>query len=341
MKNLLFLVMLALLGCSKDDNNGSSADWLIPSDEVVDGGPGKDGIPSIENPQFDIATDNTYLNDQDLVVGIVHDGAAKAYPHRILDWHEIVNDNLSGVNYALTYCPLTGTGIAWNREVNGTTTTFGVSGKLYNTNLLPYDRATDSYWSQIRLDCVNGENINTVIETVPVIETTWATWKAAYPNSSVMNLSTGFNRNYSAYPYGDYRTNHNNFLFSVSPMDDRLPAKERALIVISDQTQRVYSIELFDDRRVIEDNIDGVDIIVMGSKQDNYIVAYEKGSLSQVTTATSQGLPIVATAQNGNTIALDGTVVNGPLQGTQLKAMNSFIGYYFSLAAFYDVEIYE
>ena len=340
MKNLLFLVILALFSCGKDDNRPNS-EWLIPSDEVQDGGPGKDGIPSVDNPQFDNVADITFLDDNDLVSGVVHDGVAKAYPHPILDWHEIVNDNLADINYALTYCPLTGTGIAWDRNVNGVTTTFGVSGKLYNTNLLPYDRATDSYWSQIRLDCVNGENIGTKIATFPVIETTWATWKSAYPNSSVMNTSTGFSRDYNDYPYGDYRTNHDRILFAVNPMDNRLPAKERALLVISENTNKVYSIELFDGGRVIEDNIDGVDIVIIGSKEDNYIVAYEQGDLSQFNVASGQGLPIVATAQNGNTISLDGTVVNGPLQGTQLKAMNSFIGYYFSLAAFYDVEIYE
>ena len=339
MKNLILLVLLALFGCSKDDDRSTSTEWLIPSDEVLDGGPGKDGIPSVDNPVFDIATDITYLNDNDLVVGVVYNGVAKAYPHRILDWHEIVNDDLSGFNYALTYCPLTGTGIAWNRDINGSTTTFGVSGKLYNTNLMPYDRATDSYWSQIRLDCVNGEIINTEIETLPVIETTWATWKAAYPNSLVMNLSTGFSRNYGNYPYGDYRTNHSNIIFPVTPMDDRLPAKERTLLVITENIQRVYSIELFGDGRVIEDNIDGKDIVVIGSKTDNYIVAYEKSTLSQINFAPDQ-LPIIATAQNGNTITLDGSV-SGPFQETQLTAMNSFIGYYFSLAAFYDVEIYE
>lgn len=342
MKNLLFLVILLLFGCGNDDDrtNGPASDWLIPSDEVLDGGPGKDGIPSVDNPQFDNATDVTFLNDNDLVVGIIHDGIAKAYPHPILDWHEIVNDNLSGISYALTYCPLTGTGIAWNRNVNGTITTFGVSGKLYNTNLMPYDRATDSYWSQIRLDCVNGENIGTATNTFPVIETTWATWKAAYPNSSVMNLETGFSRNYSNYPYGDYRTNHNNLIFPVSPIDDRLPAKERALLVISNNTQKVYSIELFGDGRVIEDNIDGIDIVVIGSKTDNYIVALEKVELSNLTFTADQ-LPVVATDQNGNKVTLDGSIMEGPLQNTQVKTMNSFIGYYFSLAAFYAVEIYE
>jgi len=334
MKNFLFLVISALIvvGCGKDD----SSVWLVPSEEVLTGA-GKDVIPAVDNPTFDIATNNNFLNNNDLVVGIVHNGVAKAYAHRILDWHEIVNDNISDINYAMTYCPLTGTAIAWDRDLAGGTTTFGVSGRLYNTNLIPFDRATDSNWSQMRLDCINGENINTVIETFPVIETTWATWKAAYPNSEVMNLSTGFSRDYTAFPYGDYRTNDNNILFPVA-IDDRLPAKERALLVIGDNTNKVYSIELFEEDRVIEDNIDGKDIVIIGSKSDNYIVAYEKGEFDNFS-LSNQGLPVVATTDSGDLITLDGNVVNG--DGTRLQPTNSYIGYFFALAAFYEVEIFE
>ncbi len=339
MKNLLFLTILLLFGCNKDDNQAQT-DWLIPFDEVLDGGPGKDGIPSVDAPQFDNVSDISFLNDNDLVIGMFHNGVSKAYPHQILDWHEIVNDDLSDISYALTYCPLTGTGIAWDRVIDGSKTSFGVSGKLYNTNLMPYDRATDSYWSQIRLDCVNGTQINKVINTYPIIETTWSTWKAAYPNSEVMNLTTGSNRNYGSYPYGDYRTNHSNIIFPVSNTDDRLPAKERALIVMGDQTKKVYSIELFAEDRAIEDTIDGTTIIVIGSKSKNFIVAYEKGNLTEVVAVTDQ-LPTIATDTNGNRINLDGTIESGPLQDVQLTTFNSFIGYFFALGAFYEVEIYE
>ncbi len=219
MKNLLPLTLsLSLflgIACKKD-SVGSDDEWLVPSSEVLSGGPGKDGIPSIDNPAFSSTEEVTFLQDNDLVTGIQIGNVIKAYPHIILDWHEIVNDQIDQTEVAVTYCSLTGTGICWSRLVNGTPATFGVYGLLYNTNLMPYDRATGSTWSQQRLECVNGVNIGTDATTYSLVETTWATWKAAFPGSEVLNLSTGFSRQYGSYPYGDYKTNQNRFFYSFN-----------------------------------------------------------------------------------------------------------------------------
>ncbi len=346
MKNVFLLLFVGLLGltsCSddSDDSQSGNSEWLIPSGEVFDGGPGKDGIPSVDNPIFEKADQTTFLDPNNLVVGIVHDGVAKAYAHRILDWHEIVNDELADINYALTYCPLTGTAVAWNREVNSEITTFGVSGKLYNTNLMPYDRATDSYWSQMRLDCVNGDLISTRINTFPVIETTWETWSSMYPNSSVMTTETGFNRNYNQFPYGDYRTNNNNFIFPVNNFDTRLPSKDRTLAVLTDAKNKVYPVESFGEGLVVIEEFPDGELVVMGSDTRNFITAYYNAGLENITYVNGPGA-IVAEDSNGNKIAISGLVVEGPLAGTQLEAAESILGYYFSLAAFYpDIEIFE
>ena len=142
----LFTCCILLISCSStdvntdplsndDDNNtnndNTSNEWLIPISEVKDGGPGKDGIPSIDNPIFVSASVITSLNDNDLVVGVVKNNEAKAYPHTILDWHEVVNDEISGAFITLNYCPLTGTAFGWESISNETKTTFGVSGLLY------------------------------------------------------------------------------------------------------------------------------------------------------------------------------------------------------------------
>ncbi len=157
-------------------------EWLIPSDQVFDGGPGRDGIPALENPEMINAALATYLNPEDLVIGIKMGDDVRAYPHKILDYHEIINDQvgseiidgqLSTKQLAITYCPLTGSAIAWGREFGGQTTTFGVSGLLFQTNLMPFDRLTESTWSQMRLDCVNGTLIGTRAETYQVVETRW------------------------------------------------------------------------------------------------------------------------------------------------------------------------
>ncbi len=339
MRILLLVIAVFLLNCSNDGSESqNNSEWLISSSEVFDGGPGKDGIPSVDSPKFDSVSESD-LQDKQLVIGVVIDGEAKVYPHPILDWHEIINDEIGGVNFALTYCPLTGTGIGWKGNVDGQKTTFGVSGKLYNTNLIPYDRATDSYWTQIGLECVNGESIGEKIATIPVIETTWGTWKQAYPNSLVMNTNTGFSRNYGSYPYGDYRTNDSNIIFPVSNLDSSLPAKERVLALISESTTKVYSLELFNTGKVIEDNFEGEDIVVVGSKANNFIVAYKKegiGSLSYVEDA----LPIIAQDQNGNNLNLDGSITSSN-SSVNLETVNSFMSYFFALGSFYNVDIYE
>jgi hypothetical protein len=337
MRLYILLLLGLLISCSDDINNQV---WIIPSDQVFDGGVGKDGIPSVDNPVFEQTQANTYLNPNDLVIGVVHNGQAKAYPHRILDWHEIVNDQIDDRAFALTYCPLTGTGVAWNREIEGEITTFGVSGKLYNTNLIPYDRKTDSYWSQMRLDCVQGELIETVIETFPIIETTWETWKAAYPSSTVMTLDTGFSRDYNDYPYDDYRTNHNRIFFPVEPSDSRLPAKERVLAVLTSLGNKVYSIESFEEDEVITDLVGETEVLVFGSKESNFVLAYENIGLQNV--RISDVNLAIAEDDNGNIINMDGTIIAGPLAGTQLVQAKSILGYYFSLAAFYpEISIYE
>lgn len=341
---LCFLFLSVLFySCTIGDNeivdNGrisqDTSEWLIPAGEVLDGGPGKDGIPSVDNPVFDAIADINFLDDSDLVVGVVRNGIAKAYPHPILDWHEIVNDEIDGVPIALTYCPLTGTATAWDRTIDGDVTTFGVSGKLYNTNLIPYDRKTDSYWSQMRLDCVNGHLLEQVIDTYPVIETTWKSWREAYPESMVMNTETGFSRNYQSFPYGDYRTNNDNIIFPVSNRDTRLPAKERVMAVLADTGNSLMSIESFTTPG--ESQLD--ELLFVGSKEDNFLVVFENPANAQWT-YIDNALPVIAEDTEGNRLTLSGTISSGPRQGEQLSSPKAYMGYFFAFGAFFpDIEI--
>jgi hypothetical protein len=120
-----------------------------------------------------------------------------------LDHHEIINQTAGETHLAVSYCPLTGTAVCWNRELKGGITTFGVSGLLFNHNILPYDRATESLWSQIRNECIFGDLVSTKAELIPILETTWETWKSMYPDTWVMTENTGHDRDYTYYPYGD------------------------------------------------------------------------------------------------------------------------------------------
>ncbi len=229
----------SLGGGSNLTNDGT---WSIPIDEVHDGGPGKDGIPALEFPIMIQAPNASYLADFDLIVGYKSNDEIRAYPHQILDWHEIINDGTKNENFAITYCPLTGTAIGWNRDIGNTTTTFGVSGLLYNTNLIPYDRFSGSNWSQIGLECVNGGLKGEKADVIQVIETTWGNWRNMYPETKVTSINTGHSRSYGTYPYGDYKTNHSFFIFPVSPKDDRLSSKQRVLGVIDNNSVKVYNL---------------------------------------------------------------------------------------------------
>lgn len=337
-----FLLMITLFSqCKKDTSSGV---WAIPSDEVFDGGPGKDGIPSVDDPEFRSVSEINYMNDDDLVLGFKVGNEVRAYTHPVLDWHEIVNDEVNGVAIAITYCPLTGTGIGWDRNINGEVTTFGVSGLLYNSNLIPYDRKSDSNWSQMANECVNGELIDTPIETHLLVETTWKTWQEFYPNSSVLTTNTGFSRSYGTYPYGNYITSSNlNFPISVS--DDRLHVKERVLGVVIDGKAKVYQFDHFpgEEISILRDVFLDQDLVVVGSTGKNFLVAFSVGedAIDTNFTLVQNEFPIVMKDQLGNKYNLFGEVVEGP-SNIQLESPINYMGYWFSWGTFYPgVQIFE
>ncbi|MDX2443933.1 MAG: DUF3179 domain-containing (seleno)protein [Bacteroidales bacterium] len=226
------------------DRKYLSGEWLIPSNEVFNGGPGKDGIPALLNPELGSLSNINYLENDDLVLGFVLNNEARAYPHKILNWHEIINDKIQGKDIIVTYCPLTGTGIGWNQFLHEKSSTFGVSGLLYNSNLIPYDRETDSYWSQIRLECVKGSRKGEKIENIQLVETTWNTWVKMFPDTKVVSSNTGYSRNYTRYPYGDYKSS-NDLIFPVSIDDERLHPKEVVHGIILNNKAKIYRYEHF------------------------------------------------------------------------------------------------
>ncbi|RMG22639.1 MAG: DUF3179 domain-containing protein, partial [Bacteroidetes bacterium] len=337
-------------GCSKTElepppgqnpnppkNPPANADeWLIPEEEVLDGGPGKDGIPSIDQPRFvSVQEADQWLQPTDLVVGVRVGQVIRAYPHIILDWHEIVNDQVDSLAIAVTYCPLTGTAIGWKRRVKGELTTFGVSGLLYQTNLMPYDRKTNSTWSQMRMQAVNGELIETEAETWQVVETSWDSWKSMYPDSEVLSTQTGFSRSYGFYPYGDYKTNHSYFLFPINNRDDRVPAKERVLGIRAGQQVLAFRFDSFaNGTRVIQNSISRLSAVVAGNRSHNILVAYGSrlpdGTELSFEAVDAARLPVIMKDQEGNEWDVFGFAVSGPRAGQQLPQLTSLIGYWFT-----------
>ncbi|GET24376.1 hypothetical protein NT017_07050 [Prolixibacter sp. NT017] len=321
----------------------TSAEWLIPKNEVRDGGPGKDGIPAIDNPKFIIVNEVSFLNDDDLVLGFADGSDVRAYPHKILDWHEIINDDTPNHSLAVIYCPLTGTGIGWDRMFGNKKTTFGVSGLLYNSNIIPYDRATDSNWSQLLLKSVNGDLKGTQPIIYNLVETSWKTWKTMYPNSKVHSLNTGYTRNYGNYPYGSYKTN-GTLLFPVSNSDSRVSLKERVLAVIDNDKAKAFRFNQLDaNGNLIFAGFNDKNLVVAGSKSANLMVAFNTkladGTVLEFQT-TNSPLPALLSDNEGNTWDVFGRAISGPREGQKLLPVPQMIGYWFSFAAFYpDIEL--
>ncbi len=245
MKNKLFsfIATLSLVVASNislaDTKNGFDLNGsLIPAEDIYQGGPPRDGIPSIDDPVFTTAKNANSLADTDRVLGVVHNGVAKAYPIAILNWHEIVNDKFKGERIVVSFCPLCGTGVVFTTK-NKRARTFGVSGLLYNSDMLLYDRETKSLWAQIEGMAISGKLKGEQLSLIPVSHTTWADWRKRYPQSQVLSRDTGASRDYDRDPYSGYE-NSDGLYFSVTNKDPRYHPKERVVGVEINGQYKVY-----------------------------------------------------------------------------------------------------
>ena len=177
---------------------------LIPADEILHGGPPKDGIPAILTPHFIKASEASFLQDNDRILGVVIDNVARAYPIKILNWHELVNDTINNKAFVVSYCPLCGTGLVFSSVIGKDNLIFGVSGLLYNSDVLFFDKQTESLWSQILGQAVSGKYKGTLLTALPTQHTNWLAWKKSHPHTEVLSLETGHNRNYERDPYAGY-----------------------------------------------------------------------------------------------------------------------------------------
>jgi hypothetical protein len=235
---LVSLVMLTTVA-ARTLNGFDLKDALVPSDQILSGGPGRDGIPAVDAPKF-VPANAAKLAPDDRVLGLARNGVVKAYPVKILNWHEIVNDRFGDEPIAVTYCPLCGTGIAYLARAGGRVTTFGVSGLLYNSDLLLYDRATHSLWSQISAQAITGPLKGEKLTPVALTHTTWADWKKRHADTLVLAEDTGFRRDYSRDPYAGYATSPR-IMFPTANASDRFPPKELVLGVEANGARKAYA----------------------------------------------------------------------------------------------------
>lgn len=235
---------------------------LISADAIVPGGPPRDGIPALDAPTFVGSEDAPYLQDGDRVLGLLRHGIARAYPIAILNWHEIVNDRVREEQVAITYCPLCGSGVAYVAEVHDRPLTFGVSGLLYNSDVLLYDRQTESLWSQILARAVSGPLKGQRLETIPIHHTTWSDWKTRHPDTTVLSRETGYRRDYTRDPYADYDKRAAVF-FPVAAEDARFHPKEPVIGLEIEGTFKAYPFsELERTDGEVRDSVAGREVLV-------------------------------------------------------------------------------
>jgi hypothetical protein len=257
------LVAPGLLNASSD-NGFDLSNSEIPRARIEQGGPPRDGIPAINKPHFVSAVDaQAFLKATDRVLGVEIDGVARAYPVRILNYHEIVNDNFDGAGVLISYCPLCGTGMAFRSSADGRDYSFGVSGLLYNSDVLMYDRQTESLWSQILGRALSGSARGTELQSIPVIHTSWKEWSDMQPLSEVLSTQTGYLREYSRDPYPGY-ADSGRIWFSVANRDRRYSTKEWVIGLEVDGQTRAWPFSELDKlwktephKAYLEDHIRG------------------------------------------------------------------------------------
>ena len=348
--NILVFIALGLISCNSDSINPTDLDngsvpgkvvngWTVSLDKVQDAG-GKDVLSAIENSVLITANEVNFLTDDELVIGIKIGDDIRAYSHRILDQHEVSNETIGGETVTISLCPLTGTSMGWNRTIDGIITTFGVSGLLYNSNLILYDRLTNSNWSQMLSESVNGVQVCNTAITFNVVETSWGTWKSMYPQTLVQSRNTGFDLNYENLPFSSIVPVDASPLFPVSPEDHRLPNYERVHGVIVNGKAKVYRFSNFDEgggTSLIMDFVESQNIMVVGNVSLNFIVSFidpnSQGDLDFK--AVNNNSDIILEDNEGNRWNVFGEAVSGPREGEKLTTTRSYMGYWFGWAAIF------
>lgn len=250
----------------------------IDISKLRQGCPVKDCIPAIDHPKFISASEAKKLGqikEEDVVFAIYHKNVAKAYPQKILNWHEIVNDEVAGDPVLITFCPLCGTAIGYERPAD---TTFGVSGKLVNSNLVMYDRKTETLWQQLGGEAIVGEKVGQTLKLFPVDTVVWKDWKKLHPDTQVLSQDTGFSRDYSVYPYGSYEQDRSIYFPSEGENDTRLHPKQIVWGIEINGKYKAYDDKKLSEIGSLDDQFSGVNLMIERNKEGQVRITKEDGS---------------------------------------------------------------
>lgn len=334
----------------------SKADWKtdfskhsVPLSEISSGGPPRDGIPPIDHPKFASASEaDSWLKPKEPVISFAAGGDHRAYPLQIVIWHEIVNDQVGGQPVTITFCPLCNSAIAFDRRLGDRTFDFGTTGNLRKSDLVMWDRQTESWWQQLGGEAIVGELTGQRLTMVPSSIVSWADFKAHFPDGKVLSRDTGFLRDYGRNPYVGYDdVDSPPFLFS-GKLDGRLPPKERVVAVSLGGEDVAYPYSLLQKRRVVIDKVGVASIVVF--YQLGTVSALDAESIPDSrdvgatgvfrTELNGRGLSFTFTngaivdADTGSKWNVFGTAVSGPLRGGQLEPVLHGDHFWFAWAAF-------
>jgi len=322
----------------------------IPYTEVLSGGPPKDGIPAIDSPAVVSITDaDAWLEGAEAVVVVSVDGTARAYPVQILMWHEIVNDSLNNQPVSVTYCPLCNTAIAFDRNFDGQLLDFGTTGRLRFSNLIMYDRQTETWWQQATGEGIAGEYAGSTLTTVPAFLLSWEQFKQDYPRGDVLSKQTGFPRDYGSNPYVGYDAAFNDpFLYQGPEIPDALPPMARVLTIDSEDETVAFPYSVLEAERVLNETVADQPVAVFwqagtasaldsstvgGGKDVGSATSFSRDVDGQVLTFEPAGDSFrdQETSSIWNNL---GVATGGELAGTALEPVVSINHFWFSWAAF-------
>ena len=302
----------------------------IDAREIMWGGVRVDGIPPLEFPSQIFPEEAAeWINDSDVVVGVEIDGDARAYPIRIIAWHEMVNDTIGGVPVSLAYCTLCGSPILFDGRVGPEVYRFGTSGLLYRSNKLMYDRNTRTLWNQFSgkpaWGPLVGEDIR--LKVLPVVVTTWSEWFALHPDTTVLSIETGFARDYGAgVAYNEYFNSPLTW-FNVPVEDDRLAQKDNVYAVRIGDALTAYPIQLLTERMFAVDVVGGLSIVVIATADGDGGRAYESGGVQFTSADPAAGL---LTDSDGGVWTIREDSLLGP-EGEVLSRVGGHNAYWFAI----------
>ncbi len=303
-------------------------------DQIVSGGPNRDGIPAIDKPLFEtVSAADQYLDNDGFGLVVTSGSQTRFYPYQILVWHEIVNDTFGGKPLLVTYCPLTYTGLVFDPLVGTETFLFGTSGKLLNNNLLMQDRKTNSLWSQAIGEAVVGDLKGTQLKLRPSLTITWADFKTEFPNGMVLSRRTGTVRDYTRDPYGNYHTN-NAVLFPLSHVDARLETKTLIFGYKTTDAQKAYPTDIIQKMTIVNDEVGGKMFFVFWDPTLKTVRGYFRDPTGTPLTFVWEDDRLVdrETSSVWNT---EGKAVSGSLRGTSLIPVPLENHFWFSWVAFH------